>query len=93
MRKSQRIAELLDENDKLQREVSELKDSRIRISVPTELGVRPVYDCPLEFAILQNIFAGGNGLTTTGPGEWIHGPVIIELVSQWRPRIEGDYDE
>lgn len=71
-------------------EIQELKSTRIRISVPTELGVKPVYDVPIEYAIIQSLFSGSGGLTSMGPGEWINGPVIVEVASQWRPKIERD---
>lgn len=84
-KKSRQILRLSLENEALITQLSKLRESVIRISVPTDLGVRPIYDCTIEWAIMQNLFAGGNGLTSAGPGEWINGPVIVELCSTWRP--------
>jgi hypothetical protein len=80
------LRDIRDEQSKviavLRRNNSELKATRIRVSVATDLGVKPVFDVEMEYAIMLNNVAGGEGRKF---GEW-----ILEIISQYRPVFEAD---
>jgi hypothetical protein len=83
-KKAQEIRNLKGElaiaNDRL----SQLRATRIRINVPTELGVRPIYDVELEYAImLTNMLHGGQ------PGYQVEG-MHVEVISQYSPLMEAN---
>jgi hypothetical protein len=68
-RKRAIIKALIKELDKTHQEKAEalhqlmsLEATRIRYSVPTELGYRPVYDAPLINTLLMSKFTGGQGI-------------------------------
>lgn len=72
----------------LQDRLSQLRATRIRVSVPTELGVKPLYDVELEYAImLTNMMHG------SGPGYKVEG-MHVEVISQYSPlMIPEEEDE
>lgn len=85
----QKYLEALTEAELYISSLQKLKHTRIRVSVPTQLGIRPVWDVDLTFAILCTIMEGGQGKRI--------GDVIIEVISEYDalPEQEGDreYDE
>jgi hypothetical protein len=59
--------------------LNQLRHTRIRVSVPTSLGIKPIYDVQLEYAIMQtNMHYGGQ------PGYQVQG-MGIEVISQYSP--------
>lgn len=89
-RHAQYISQLETARDALATENEALKNTVIRMSVPTELGIRPIYQATLATCILATLIHGGNGLKQ----DWIQGPVQFEVVSQWKPPIKDeDYDD
>jgi|SRR5215467_2906837 len=68
--------------------VAKLRQTQIIISVPTELGVRPLYQVELEYAILLT-----NMMNGAEPGYKVEG-MTVEVKSEYRPTMEaenGDY--
>ena len=66
--------------------LSQLRHTRIRVSVPTELGVRPLYDVDIESAIMMTNMRHG-----ADPGYKVEG-MHVEVISQYTPLLIGDDD-
>jgi hypothetical protein len=69
--------------------LAQMRNTIIRVSVPTPLGVRPVYDVELEYAImLTNMMKGAE------PGYKVEG-MHVEVISEYTPLYipdRGDED-
>ena len=78
MRKAQRIRDLEALCQKLLDENCVYAHTMLRISVPTDLGIRPVFQAYIDDAVLMTRLSGGNGLMPdliTSPG------LIVEVVN------------
>jgi hypothetical protein len=80
------ITELELQKRRLEVENSQLRNSTIRFSIQTGMGIKPIYQATLEYAILATILAGGNGLHPD-----LDGP-MVEVISEWRPEISERED-
>ena len=68
--------------------LTQLKNTRIRYSVKINLGVIPVWDVPIEYAIMQTHMQGGQGRELPAG--------TLEIISQYTPLMatdEPDEDE
>jgi hypothetical protein len=70
-------------------EIEQLKETILRVSIKTDLGIRPVYQATLEATILATIFAGGQGILINDLKD---GP-IIEVISTYKPPLEQEDDD
>jgi hypothetical protein len=78
---AERIRELTAEKAIILDRLNQLKATRIRVSVPTELGIRPVWDVDVESAImLTNMTRGDQGPKVEG--------MHVEVISQYSPLLE-----
>ena len=67
--------------------LAQLRETQIVISVPTELGVRPLYQVNLEYAImLTNMMHGAE------PGYKVEG-MTVEVKSQYTPLTIPDEED
>jgi hypothetical protein len=78
-RQAQRERELRAEIATITDRLNQLRHTRIRVSIPTTLGIKPIYDVPLEYAIMKTNMNNG-----TQPGYQVEG-MGIEVISQYSP--------
>lgn len=79
---SERIRELRAERAILQDRIRQLIGTRIRVSVPTDMGIRPIWDVPLDYAIMQTNMQGGQGRELPA--------CLMEIISQYTPLLIPD---
>lgn len=81
MRKARKIRDLEALCQKLLNENCVYAHTMLHISVPTDLGIRPIFQAYIDDAVLMTRLAGGNGLmpdfsyATKNPG------LIVEVVN------------
>lgn len=77
------IADLQNALDEAKRELGQIKNTIIRVNAQTDLGVRPIYQAELTYAIVATKAAGGGGIISAA--ERANFPQIVEVVSEWQP--------
>lgn len=82
-----RIRELSSDLAESDIRLAQLRASHIRISVPTELGVRPLYDVEIEYAIMLTKMMNG-----AQPGYKVQG-MTVEVISEYNPVMIPDDEE
>jgi hypothetical protein len=86
---AKRMRELRGEIAVLTDRLSQLRHTRIRYSIRTDLGIAPIWDVELEYAIMLTNMHGGNGRALPS-GQ-------LEIISQYTPLMvtepgDEDYD-
>lgn len=84
-KKNRQIARLKAENARLMVDNSCLRNTVLRYSVPVTLGISPVWQVTLEYAIMQTNMQGGAGREMPAG--------ILEIISQYNPVMRMEDDE
>lgn len=81
---AERMRQLRGEIAILHDRLAQLRGTRIRVSIPTDLGVKPLFDVDIESAImLTNMMHGAE------PAYRIEG-MHVEVISQYSPLMVND---
>jgi len=81
-KKAKTITCLRGQLNDLSRRHEQLKRTRFRISIPTQMGIRPLWDVDMEYAILLTNMMGGQGKNIEG--------LNVEVITDYTPELTWD---